>query len=396
MAIRPPIRRPFPTEPGKTSIAGLYALENMSRAVIGPVIALEGMRILGDAQQLSVILFVGSIFSMAIMLSSGWFIRKFSRKFVFTAASVMAVLAAFFYIQENALSFGLATALRTAGAGLVMTVVSLYIMDFIPSADLPKAEARKILMAASTWIFFPIIGVWLWTNQAHYSPFVASGFIAVLMFLFFWYIRIKEADSVQAPTAASLNVFQALRKYFSNRHLTIAYFIAFTRATFWYMLFTYSPVYIVQAGLHESWSGIFVGIITSVLLLSDFFARIGQRYGIRRSIRFSFFVGGICMTAIGILPEPTVYALIFWFVASLTADMLDVIGNLPFMRIVDEQERVEMTMVFATCRELAVTVTPGIGAVILLFFPLEALFIVWGVMFLAVGSVVMKLPRHVG
>jgi MFS transporter, ACDE family, multidrug resistance protein len=395
MAIRPPIRRPFPTEPGKTSIAGLYALENMSRAVIGPVIALEGMRILGDAQQLSVILFVGSIFSMAIMLSSGWFIRKFSRKFVFTAASVMAVVAAFFYVQENALSFGIATALRTAGAGLVMAVVSLYIMDFIPSEDLPKAEARKILMAASTWICFPIIGVWLWSNSSHSSPFVVSGFAAVLMFLFFWYLRVKEADAIQVPNAKSLNIFQSLRKYFSNRNLTIAYLISFVRATFWYMLFTYSPVYIVHAGLHESWSGIFVGVITSVLLLSDYFARIGQRFGIRRSIRFSFFLGGICLTAIGLLPEPTVYALIFWFVASLTADMLDVVGNLPFMRIVDEDERVEMTMVFATCREMAVTVTPGIGALILFFFPIEALFIFWGLLFLAVGSVVMKLPRHV-
>jgi ACDE family multidrug resistance protein len=395
MAIRPPIRRPFPSEPGKTSIAGLYALENMSRAVIGPVIALEGMRILGSAQQLSVILFVGSLFSMAIMLSSGWFIRKFSRKFVFTAASVMAVLAAAFYVQESALSFGVATALRTAGAGLVMTVVSLYIMDFIPSADLPKAEARKILMAASTWICFPIIGVWLWSNVGFSAPFLISGCAAGMMFVFFWYLRIKEADAVQAPDAKSLNVFQALGKYFSNRNLTIAYLISFVRASFWYMLFTYSPIYIVQAGMDQSWSGVFVGAITSVLLFSDYFARIGTGYGIRRSIRFSFFLGGICLTLIGVLPEPTVYALIFWFIASLSADMLDVIGNLPFMRIVAEDERVEMTMVFATCRELAVTLTPGVGAVILLFFPLEGLFIVWGALFLAVGSVVMLLPRHV-
>ena len=77
------------------------------------------------------------------------------------------------------------------------------------------------------------------------------------------------------------------------------------------------------------------------------------------------------------------------------AEELDVIGNLPFMRVVEEDERVEMTMVFATCRELAVTVTPGIGAVILLFFPLEALFVFWGLLFLAVGTIVMKLPRHV-
>ena len=131
----------------------------------------------------------------------------------------------------------------------------------------------------------------------------------------------------------------------------MAYLIAVTRSAAWVMFFTYGPIYIVEAGIAEEWVGLIIGGVVSVLLFSSLMGRFAEWFGIRRTIRYCFFGGGLLFSVIGILPEPAIWAFGLFFVASLTMDLLDIVGNLPFMRMVKKSERVEMTTVFSTWRE---------------------------------------------
>ena len=142
--------------------------------------------------------------------------------------------------------------------------------------------------------------------------------------------------------------------------------------------------------------GLIIGAVVSVLLLSSQFSKFAEWLGVRRTIIYCFFTGGILFSVIGILPEPTVWAFGIFLVASLTMDMLDIVGNLPFMRMVQKSKRVEMTTVFSTWREFSFVMTPGIAAVLLIFAPLEGLFLALGLVFVGTGVVVKKLPKRVG
>ena len=396
MAVRPPLRLAHTDEPGGYIIAILYGLENLSRATIAPVIALAGIDLLKSAQNMSIALFVASIVSLVLMLSSGFLIKKTSRKVVFTLACILAIDSTFYFTIDEPWAYVAANALRSSGAGLVLICVSLYTMDFIPNQDLGKVESRKILFAASSWIIFPAIGTWLWVNVSKQAPFYLSSFFVLCLLCMFWWLRIREAEQISPPKGKNLGTVRNVAAYMKNGHMRMAYLIAVTRSAAWVMFFTYGPIYIVQAGIAEEWVGLIIGGVVSVLLLSSQMGRFGEWFGIRRTIRYCFFIGGILLSIIGILPEPTVWAFGIFFVASLAMDLLDIVGNLPFMRMVKKSERVEMTTVFSTWREFSFVMTPGLSAVLLIFLPLQGLFLALGLVFIGTGTVMKKLPKRVG
>ena len=269
-------------------------------------------------------------------------------------------------------------------------------MDFIPNEELAHVESRKILFAASTWIISPAIGTWLWVNVSRDAPFYLSGIFMVCLLAIFWWLRLTEAQQISKPKKTNLGVVSNVIEYMKNGHMRMAYLIAVTRSIAWVMFFTYGPIYVVEAGISEEWVGLIIGIVVSVLLFSSQFSRFAVWFGIRRTIVYCFLVGGILFSAIGVLPKPTIWAFGLFFLASLTMDTLDVIGNLPFMRMVRKGARVEMTTVFSSWREFSFVMTPGVSAILLFFMPLQGLFLALGVAFLSTAFAVKKLPSRVG
>ncbi len=396
MAVRPPLRVAYTRHPGGSTLAAIYGLENLSRATIAPVVSLAGLEILGSAQGLSVALFIASVTSLVFMLNSGRLIARISRKAVFTLACIFAIASAVFFAIPTDWAFVTANALRSTGAGLVLICVSLYTMDFIPNGELAKVESRKILFAGSTWIVFPALGTYLWANVGREAPFILAGSFAVILLAVFWWLRITEAEQISPPKAGNLSVANNLASYFGNGHMRVAYMIAVARSAAWVTFFTYGPIYIVQAGVPVEWVGLIMGLVVSVLLGSPLIGRFAQWFGVRRAIYYAFMIAGTLFVVIGALPEPVVWAFALFFAASLCMDLLDIVGNLPFMRTVRKGVRVEMTTVFSTWRELSYTLTPGVSALLLIFLPLQGLFTALGLAFVGTGIVVRSLPKRVG
>ena len=85
-----------------------------------------------------------------------------------------------------------------------------------------------------------------------------------------------------------------------------------------------------------------------------------QYVGIRKTILLSFSMAGISRSH-WITARANFMGIIALLLASLGFDMLDIIGNIPFMRMVTPV-RAEMTGVFSTWREMSFVVTPGLSA----------------------------------
>ncbi len=84
----------------------------------------------------------------------------------------------------------------------------------------------------------------------------------------------------------------------------------------------------------------------------------------------------------------------FWVLAAIGAAGLDVLGNIPFMRLVKPKERTEMTMVFSTWREMSELLNPLIVSLVLLFFPFEVVYIVIGSFLLIAAYFASHLPKR--
>lgn len=396
MAFRPPIRIASGGSPSGNTLGIIYGMNSSSMAVLGSLISLVGLNILNDnTVALSFSLFLAALISLPIVLYTGSLINLLTRKYVFTIGVMIALLGNVLFMLDWPIAFVLANACRMAGAGLMIMCISLYTMDFIPRKQLAKAESRKFVFAGISWLIFPFVGTWMWVNIDTRAPFILSITLISILIVLFWWLRISEAQNIKPPKSSNLDFIRNVRTYFGNPHMRVAYLIAVARSSSWVVFFTYGPIYLRDAGVSTQWIGLFMGGIMAVLLFSSRFAALAQYIGIRKTILLSFSMAGISMIALGLLPEPTLWGLLLLLLASLGFDMLDIIGNVPFMRMVTPKVRVEMTSVFSTWREMSFVVTPGLSALILMFTDISGLFLVLGVMLIFAGLLSRTMPLRV-
>ncbi len=395
MAIRPINRIASAATPSGTVFGVLYGVENFGRAMLATTISLYGIEVMETVQSLSIVLFATSIISLIVTLGSGVFIQIISRKFVFSIACCLSLISMVFFLIETPTGFILANTFRACAAGLILICISLYVLDFIPKKELAKAESRRIFFGGFAWLMAPGIGTWTWANIDHSIPFLISFLTTVILLGLFWWLRIKESHEIDPPNSKNLNILTNVFNYFNNGHMRVAYIIAVCRSSAWVVFFAYGPIYMLDAGVAPEWIGFIISAIMSALMLSAQFLKFARFVGIRRIIVYCFILAGIFFATIGLLPKPTIWGLGLFFMASLCIDMLDVIGNLPFLRTVPKNTRVEMTTVFSTWRELSFTLTPGIAYIVLIFLPVHGLFLVLGCAFLATGAVASTIPVRI-
>ena len=177
--------------------------------------------------------------------------------------------------------------------------------------------------------------------------------------------------------------------------MRIAYLIALARSSAWVVFFIYGPVYLLNLGVDTEYIGFIMGAIISILFFSSYFARLATFLGIRQTIFYSFLLSGVCFAFFGILPPSIFFGVLLLVIATLGIDMLDIIGNIPFMRMVTPKIRTEMTTVFSTWREFSLVLTPGISALILTMFSVSGVFSVLGFVLITAAFLTKGMPLRV-
>jgi hypothetical protein len=100
------------------------------------------------------------------------------------------------------------------------------------------------------------------------------------------------------------------------------------------------------------------------------------------------------MSILYVIGEPKPIGLIFWVSAALGGVTLDVLGNIPFMRMVKPRERTEMTMIFSTWREGSQLLTPLLVSIVLLFAPFEIFYVLLALLLFGAAIKASFLPRR--
>lgn len=376
------------------SFARLNALEGIARSLLMGVIPLLALEVLGSKEMVTRAYLLASILTLTITLNFAALERLLQRRWVVTLGVACTMIAMTILLLGDGPIMALGIGLQQAAASLFSVCLSLYIMDYIGKRELIYTETRRMLYAGIVWMVGPTLGLWLWENAASWAPFALTVFASVGMLSYFWYLRLGHGKGIQKARSRPANVFKIIPRYFKQRPLRIAYWITMSRSIFWVTLFIYGPIYVIEARLPTWVAGGLLSLASGLLLISPLIRRFAGRVGTRLTIIYALVLIGSSMLMLYFIGEPKLIGLVFWVSAALGGVTLDVLGNIPFMRMVKPRERIEMTMIFSTWREGSQLLTPLMASLVLLFAPFEIFYVLLALFLFGAAIKASYLPRR--
>ncbi len=376
-------------------LARLSGVEGLARSLMAGVVPLMALETLGDKQAVSIAFSSGAIFALLVTINLGTIEKLIQRRWVVNTAILFLFAAGVLFSLGTGPGTRIGIGLRSAAASTFSVMLTLYVMDYVGKRDLTMNESRRMFYNGGSWLVGPFLGVWLWDNVHASAPFLVSAALSLVVLAYYWKLRLGPSPVVSVAKSHPTNPLRTIPRYFKQKYMRIAYAMTLVRAMFWVSVFVYGPLYVTEAGLNPAISGAMLSAVAALLLLAPIIRKVAERYGTRALARSGFLLIGVSMVGLGLLGEPRGLGIAFWIVAAIGASWIDVVGNIPFMRLVKPRERVPMATVFSTWREISEFIAPAIAAVVLgLSAPFEIFYITIGVLALVNVGVVSFLPRR--
>lgn len=378
------------------ALARLTALEGLSRAVLVGIIPLIAFEALGSKEAVAQTYLIAAIITLFITLNFSRLEKILQRRWVLSLGGVLLIISSILIYKGNDWGFAFGVGLRSAAASIFTVCISLYVMDYIQKLEFARTESRRMLYNGVAWLLGPLVGIWLWNNGWPFSAFLVSILAATLMLAYFWHLRLgANPVLVAAKPRKAIHPLTLLPHFFKQKFLRISYLITFGRAIFWVLLYIYGPIYAVEAGLPNWVGAALLSVGCAMLFFSPWVRALAERFHTKNILIVGLSLCGGSMLMLGVLGDAQKLGLLFWWTGAWGASMVDVLGNIPFMRTVKPYERTEMTMVFSTWREMSELVTPLVIAIILLILPFYAVYYVFGGLLLLIALYARALPNRV-
>lgn len=376
------------------SLARLSALEAVSRGILVGIIPVLLYETFQDKSIVASIYFAGAVMTMLITLNLAVIERVVPRRWIISCGFIFLSVSAILFLSGHTFGTTIGIGLRSAAASIFTVCLSLYVMDYIHKQQFNNAESKRMLYNGFAWVASPFLGSWLWHHGYFYQPFGIAILFALLAMGFFWYLRLGDNPVIQPAKSTIINPVVAVQKYFSQPSLRIAYLISISRSSFWVTLFVYGPIYTIEAGLPGWVGGALLSFVSGLLFFSPLIGKMATSFGTRTVISTGLLLCSLSLFMLASLGDPKPAGVIFFITGSCGAIMLDVLGNIPFMRSVKPRERSAMTVVFSTWREGSELATPALIGLTLLVAPMWVFYILLAMVLMFAAYQTSFLPRR--
>jgi MFS family permease len=371
----------------------LFMLDSMARASLSTVIPLQAYHVLGNARDVSLLFTSVGWVGVAATLFIPTLVRRFRPRGVYTMAVVMLILAPLLMALGSFTGLVSGLMLRTLAGACLLNVLNLYIMAYIKKRDLSRSEPLRTFFSAFAWCIGPSLGPFLFENVSPYAAFGLSSACAVLLLIYFWWLRLEYGPALAPGEEVRTNPFPHIRRYFAQPRLTLAWLLNFGRETWWVTFFVYTPIYMAQAGPGGEVGGYIVSGGTGMLFASHFFGWLARRHGLRTHLIAANLICALGTAAAILVFDAPWQVAAALLVAAFGAVSMDAIALVPFLRAVRARERPEMTMVFSLFRESAGLVPLALFSVLLSFFDLRSVWLAVALGLLGCAWLARFIPR---
>jgi MFS family permease len=373
----------------------MFTCDAMARSILISLIPLQAYALLGSAQTVSVVYFLVAVIGLFGGLAVPVVLHHVSRRRTLTVGA-LAQIASIGLLAIGTTPSLIAGLILQAGAVAALDVVNnLYLLDHVPRRSLQNFEPRRLMFAGTTFAAGPWVGVYLDKNVHGLGAYLVAALATLTLLLYFRAMRLADVPRDDASAGPPPNPLQFVKRFVAQPRLVLSWLLAFGRNGWWVMNFIYLPIYVATAGYSPATGGALVSIGLAPMLLVRIWARIGQRIGIRNLMAIGFGLNALFSlagAAAAYVGKPWL-CMAMICCAAFGATVVDGGGNVPFLRAVHPFERVAMTSVFMTFRQVAALAVPGLLALVLLAFPIPAAFAVSGLISLVMVALSRYLPR---
>jgi predicted MFS family arabinose efflux permease len=337
------------------------------------VIPLQAYRLMGNAQDTSVLLFAVSVGGIFAALTLPVLIRRIGLYPSYLLSCAMMVLSACLMMIEQAWFFGAGLFCHVFAIASAEVTLSIYVMGRVGRRQMTSFEPLRVFFNVAALTLGPFLGVYLESRVLHPLPFISC---IVFMFVAVSWFRALGLQHTRVPASRSpsVNPLKYLPRYFSQPRLRLAYGLVLARSGWWTMFIIYVPIYAAQSGLGELTGAALVSIGTAWTLSVPFWGWVARHHGVGRLMTLGFATSSALTFLVYLAIDLPTIASVLLVISALGATMLDGVGNVLFFRAVRSGERAQMTAVFVTYRDTGQLLTPGLFAVLLSYFALPVVF----------------------
>tara|TARA_Y100001934_G_scaffold193325_1_gene227947 strand:+ start:22 stop:1233 length:1212 start_codon:yes stop_codon:yes gene_type:complete len=382
--------------PGTAAFVTILALDSLSRATVSALVPLQAYDLLGSAQKVSVLYFLTAVTGLLASLAVPWLVIRLRRRWMLRVGAFSLIVSVALFALYDLTAFVPAMVLQMFGATSVMICTNLYVMEHIPRRKLSRFEPVRTLFMGAGWMIGPALGVYLHGQGPNWLPYAVSGSFALIVIAYFTWLRVPRASGSLADAVPQTNPITFVRRYFAQPRLALAWVLTVGRAGWWGMFYVYAPIYAVASGLGAETGGYIVSAGASALYTVMLWGWLGRKIGIRYLLVGGYALTGLITIGIGIAAGHPWIAAALIVAAALGISITDGAGNMPFLRAVHTHERAEMTAVYTTYRDSARATMPAVYAILLLVFPLSAVFYSSGTIMLGLTLLARPIPRRLG
>ena len=166
--------------PGPTSFAALYALDSAARALTATVIPLHAYSLYKEFAAENADSYVGTTYAAVAMITffgtflTPFVIHRLGRNATYVTGILCCMIGMAGLATSSIPGLGLGMLGRAMSGVIGSVCLILFIVDFIPRANLVRSETLRLFASCIAWGFGPVIGVELFERYGIAAPAAIS------------------------------------------------------------------------------------------------------------------------------------------------------------------------------------------------------------------------------
>ena len=252
---------------GLFRLAILFFLFSMPKTLLLSLIPVQGLRILGDAQAVSVLYFLVSMMGVVFSVTAPALARRVQARGVFFCGAVAMLVSVPLLGFDNAALFSTGMVLHVLGFTSMEIGLIILVLLKVPRRELNLFEPKRVICSGSAFMIGPWLGAYLKNEVAYWLPFaIAFDFVGVAV-LYLISLDLHRVDRNEESPKSS-NPVRHVKRFMVQPRMRLAWGLTVGRNGWWNMYFIYVPIYCVTVGLGEVMGGVLlssgVGLVLSV------------------------------------------------------------------------------------------------------------------------------------
>jgi MFS family permease len=338
-------------------------------------------KVTGSPVYVGIFIAISSVTTLIVSLLVSKILHRVSKILLLYIGFIgMAITFAFYYFFRSFEVVLLLQIFRGVATAVLFVVIPLMVRDYTAKKSLAHEEGVYYLLLNLAWIIGPLAGgiFSLYMGSSLMFWFAVAVFLIAVMFL-----RHEEITDINTKEKKRIKgVFASMKEYFSRWSLVKAYLIDFGLFVWWSITTMCVPLYIVQNGLPEIFSGIAFALQLLPLLFLE--GWVGDH--VKNSKMGTYIERGFLIMIMFIILMAVVdnvyFSLAMLFCSSIGAAFVEPIKETYLFKHMKENEEDDLFPVYSTARQLGYFVGPLLSGFIVAYFGYQALFFVAAVILL--------------